>query len=406
MSRITKKWKIDFYAIWIGQVISLITSSIVQYAFVWELTVRTGSAAVLSIASLVGFLPMALFSPFIGGVVDNFNRKKIMIISDFSVAMVAAVLVLIGLNTTIPVSVIMVALFLRAVGSAFHQPCLQAVTPLLVPPEHLTKCNGYTYSFQSLSLILSPAIAAALFPILPLHWLIALDILGAVAGTVPLFFVKIPKLNRQDNVIFSFVGEAKEGIRILYNNKGLFYLMLIGSVFSFAYIPANRLYPLLCMDWFGGSTTHAGAVETIFSIGTLAGGIILGIWGGTKNKMRTMTPALAIIGGTLVCIGLLPSNAFILFVVLAFITGLAAPFFSSVMMSLIQAKIEAEYLGRVLGITSSIMSLACPIGLSFSGLFADIVGVNFWISLSGVITLVCVMLCRFVKSVWAVDTFQ
>lgn len=76
MSRITKKWKIGFYAIWIGQVISLITSSIVQYAFVWELTVRTGSAAVLSIASLVGFLPMALFSPFIGGVVDNFNRKK------------------------------------------------------------------------------------------------------------------------------------------------------------------------------------------------------------------------------------------------------------------------------------------------------------------------------------------
>ena len=169
MLRITKNWQIEFYAIWIGQVISLITSSIVQYAFVWELTVRTESAAVLSLASLVGFLPMALFSPFIGGIVDNFDRKKIMIISDFSVAMIAAVLVLIGMNKTIPISIIMLALFLRAVGSAFHQPCLQAVTPLLVPAEHLTKCNGYTYSFQSLSLILSPAIAAALFPVLPLH---------------------------------------------------------------------------------------------------------------------------------------------------------------------------------------------------------------------------------------------
>ena len=406
MLRITKNWQIEFYAIWIGQVISLITSSIVQYAFVWELTVRTESAAVLSLASLVGFLPMALFSPFIGGIVDNFDRKKIMIISDFSVAMIAAVLVLIGMNKTIPISIIMLALFLRAVGSAFHQPCLQAVTPLLVPAEHLTKCNGYTYSFQSLSLILSPAIAAALFPVLPLHWLISLDVFGAVAGIVPLLFVNIPKLKNQNEIRFSFIGEAKEGIRILCQNKGLFYLMLIGSIFSFAYVPANRLYPLLCMDWFGGSTTHAGVVETIFSVGTLAGGIILGIWGGTKNKMQTLTPALAIIGGSLVCIGLLPSNAFALFVIFAFITGLAAPFFSSVMMSLIQGKIEAKYLGRVLGITSSIMSLACPIGLSFSGMFADIIGVNFWISLSGVITLICVILCRFVKSVWSVDSCQ
>ena len=298
---------------------------------------------------------------------------------------------------------ILAALFLRAVGSAFHQPCLQAVTPLLVPAEHLTKCNGYTYSFQSLSLILSPAIAAALYPVLPLHWLISLDIIGATAGIIPLLFVKIPKLEQMENNAFSFMAEAKEGIRILYQNKGLFYLMLIGGLFSFAYIPANRLYPLLCMDWFGGTTTHAGVIETLFSVGTLLGGFLLGIWGGTKNKIHTMVPALAVIGGALVCIGLLPANGFVLFVLLSFITGLAAPFFSSVMMSLIQSKIETKFLGRVLGITTSIMSLACPVGLSFSSLLADVIGVNVWVSISGGLTLFCVVLCRLIKSVWNVD---
>lgn len=403
MLRITQKWQRDFYAIWLGQVISLITSSIVQYAVIWELTVRTKSAAILSLASLVGFLPMALFSPFIGGIVDRFDRKKIMILSDSAIAMVAVVLVFCGLHGEISVSMIMTALFLRAVGSAFHQPCLQAVTPLLVPTEHLTKCNGYTYSFQSLSLILSPAIAAALYPILPLHWLISLDIVGALAGISPLLFVKIPKLTQVGNQSFSVMREAKEGIHVLYQNKGLFYLMLIGGLFSFAYIPANRLYPLLCMEWFGGTTTHAGVIETLFSVGTLLGGFLLGAWGGTKNKMHTMVPALAVIGFALVCIGVLPANGFILFVGLSFITGLAAPFFSSVMMSLIQSKIEPNYLGRVLGITTSIMSLACPIGLSFSSLFADYIGVNLWVSMSGGLTLICVIICRFVKSVWSVD---
>ena len=399
MLRSFQKWQTDFYTIWLGQVVSLITSSIVQYALIWELTVRTKSAGVLSIASLVGFLPMALFSPFIGGIVDHFDRKKIMIFSDTAIAMVAVLLVLKGLNGEISVSLIMIALFLRAVGAAFHQPCLQAVTPLLVPSEHLTKCNGYTYSFQSLSFILSPAIAAALYPVLPLHWLIALDIIGAAAGILPLLFVKIPKLVQQGNLTFSFVGDAKEGIRVLYQNKGLFYLILIGSLFSFAYIPVSSLYPLLSIDWFGGTTTHAGIVETMFSVGTLLGGFLLGRWGGTKDKMHTMVPALAVIGGALVCIGILPTSGFILFVGLSFITGLAAPFFSSVMMSLIQEKIEAKYLGRVLGITTSIMSLACPIGLSFSSMFADKVGVNLWVGISGGLTLICVALCRFIKSV-------
>ncbi|HBC94868.1 MAG TPA: MFS transporter, partial [Pelotomaculum sp.] len=140
------------------------------------------------------------------------------------------------------------------------------------------------------------------------------------------------------------------------------------------------------------------------SIGTLLGGFLLGLWGGTKNKMQTMMPALTIIGAVLVGIGLLPANGFILFVVLAVITGLAAPFFSSLFMSLIQEKIKPEFLGRVLGVTSSMMALACPIGLSLSGAFAEKIGVNNWVVLSGVLTLLCVLLCLSNKNVREVDS--
>ncbi|ATW28209.1 MFS transporter [Candidatus Formimonas warabiya] len=399
------KWQKTFYTIWAGQVISLITSSIVQYAIIWNLTAITKSATTLSIAALVGFLPMALFSPFIGSIVDRYDRKKIMIFSDLSIATVALAMAVAGMTGKLSIPVMLLALFIRAIGSAFHQPCLQAVTPLIVPQESLAKCNGYTYSFHSFSLILSPAIAAAIFPIMPLHFIILLDILGAAMGICTLAVSVIPKLpQNNEKREFHILGDALDGLKLLSSNKGLFILMFVGSLFSLAYVPANSLYPLLCMTWFGGTTTHAGIVETGFSIGTLLGGFLLGLWGGTKNKMHTMMPALTVIGVSLMGIGLLPANGFVFFVVLAVITGLAAPLFSSLFMSLIQEKIKPEFLGRVLGVTSSMMALACPVGLSLSGAFAEKIGVNNWVVLSGVLTLLCVLLCLSNKNVREVNS--
>ena len=75
-------WKLKFYTIWAGQAVSLITSAILQMAIIFYLTEKTGSAMVLSMASLVGFLPYAVFGPAIGVLVDRHDRKKIMIGAD------------------------------------------------------------------------------------------------------------------------------------------------------------------------------------------------------------------------------------------------------------------------------------------------------------------------------------
>ena len=75
MTKETLKWKRDFFTIWTGQAISLFTSAILQMAIIFYLTEKTGSAMVLSIASLVGFLPYAVFGPMIGVLVDRYWRK-------------------------------------------------------------------------------------------------------------------------------------------------------------------------------------------------------------------------------------------------------------------------------------------------------------------------------------------
>lgn len=86
----TQNWKRTFFTIWVGQAVSLITSAIVQMAFIFYLTQMTNSALILSLASLAGFLPYALLGPLIGVWVDRYDRKRIMIGADLMIALCSA----------------------------------------------------------------------------------------------------------------------------------------------------------------------------------------------------------------------------------------------------------------------------------------------------------------------------
>jgi DHA3 family macrolide efflux protein-like MFS transporter len=82
----TDGWRRPFFTLYIGQASSLLSSSAVQFAVIWWITVRTGSAIALTVASLVGLLPQVLIGPFAGVLVDCYDRKSVMIAADLAVA--------------------------------------------------------------------------------------------------------------------------------------------------------------------------------------------------------------------------------------------------------------------------------------------------------------------------------
>ena len=210
---------------------------------------------VLSMASLVGFLPYAVFGPAIGVLVDRHDRKKIMIGADLIIAAAGAVLAIVALYMELPIWMVMVVLFIRSIGTAFHTPALNAVTPLLVPEEQLTKCAGYSQSLQSISYIVSPAVAALLYSVWELNAIIAIDVLGAVIASITVAIVRIPKLGDQvQSLKPNFIREMKEGMAVLRQNKGLFALLLVGTLYMLVYMPINALYPLITMEYFNGTT--------------------------------------------------------------------------------------------------------------------------------------------------------
>lgn len=251
-----RNWKQDFYTIWAGQAVSLITSGVLQMAIIWHLTNTTGSAMVLSMATLVGFLPQAVLGSAIGVLVDRWNRKMVMIGADVIIACAGLVLTVISLSAELPVWIVMLILFIRSVGTAFHSPALSAVTPLLVPEEQLVKCAGYTQSIQSASFILSPAIAAFLYAKWGLNSAVALDVFGAIIACITVAMVHIPKQPIEALQQENFFTELRIGYNAIRQNKALFTLLWIGAINMFIYMPINALFPLMSMNYFEGSRAN------------------------------------------------------------------------------------------------------------------------------------------------------
>lgn len=379
-----RSWKRTFFTIQSGQAISLITSSALQMALIFYLTEKTNSSMTLALATLVGFLPQGVLGLFIGGWIDRHSRKRIMIGADLFIAAVSALLAVISAFLDPPVWVVLAILFLRSIGSAFHTPSINAVTPLIVPTDKLAKCTGYIQSLQSVSSIVSPALGALLYAQCTLTEIIALDVVGAVIASIAVMLMKIPNIDvanipQSEGVL----AGAKEAYRILAQQKGLLTLLWMGALYMFAYMPINALFPLISMNHFGGTTWHVAMSESVFAAGMLLGGIVLGVWGGFQRKTTTVLLSIAVMGIALLIAGILPASGFIAFVVCCAIMGFSAPFYG-VQTAIYQEMVRPEYLGRVFSLSLSTMSLAMPLGLIAAGCFADMTGVETWFAISGI----------------------
>lgn len=398
-------WKKNFFTIWTGQAFSQFSSSVLQFAIVWYLTDHTGSAMILSIAMMMGFLPQGLLGPFIGVFIDRYSRKKIMILSDLFISLVSLIMVIAGWMGVLSTWIILGVLLLRSIGSAFHSPCLQAVTPQIVPQDQLTKCSGYSQSLESVSQILSPVIAAVLYSSWSLGGIVFLDVIGALIAVFTLAITTIPELHLKDNVgKIRILQEAFEGFKILRTNKGMLGLVLIGSLYTLAMMPTSALFPLMSMSYFHGTSANASAVEVMFSIGLLVGSLILSKWGGTKNRIYTIIGSFFLMSISLFISGVLPSSGFYWFILCSWLMGVSGPFYWGMYTPLLQSNFEAKYLGRILSLASSMRLISGPLGLTFSGAFAEKFGVEKWFLIAGGIVILASLLCLFIPSVRNCDS--
>ncbi|MCP4427993.1 MAG: MFS transporter [Chloroflexi bacterium] len=400
-----------FFTLWTGQAVSLLGSQLVQFALIWYLTQTTGSATVLAMASLVGFLPQVVLGPFVGVLVDRWNRRLTMLIADASVAaatLVLAYLFWTGIGQTWHVFVI---LFIRALTGSFHWPAMMASTSLMVPKKHLTRIQGLNQTLNGGLSIISAPLGAFLLAMLPMQGILAIDVVTAVFAIVPLFFVHVPQPEREPNgkgetavsPMKAFWTDMREGFQYLRGWTGLLIMSGMAMFIKILLNPAFSLIPLLVTDHFGGDAMQLGLLESLAGAGIVVGGLALGSWGGFKRRVVTMLVGLVGLGIGLTIMGAAPSSMFALGVAGAFVVGAMISLIDGPIMAILQATIEPELQGRVLMLFGSLVSSTVPLGLLIAGPVADAIGIRTWFIITGILTAVTAVVGFFIPALLHIE---
>lgn len=396
-----RNWQKNFYIFLTGQFLSGITSMIVQYSIIWYLTMQTKSATILSIATILGMLPMVLLSPFIGGLIDRTNKKALLIITDAVVAFFAVILSIAGsLNSTFPLWLVFVSLFMRSLAQTFQNPTIQSAMPAMVAPDKITQSNGQFGMIQSANMIIAPALGAFLFSIVPIQYLILLDVIGFIFGAGMILLVKIPDNSGQNVEKTHPVTDAIYGFKLLRNKKGLWAITMIGAFFTLLFMPVGSMYPLMTVNYFHGTVAQAGIVEVIWSIGMLVGGAFIGMAKSWNDRIKPMFLGFIAVGVFIAASAILPSTnvGFWIFVGLNALAGFSAPFINTMMMAMIQESFAPESLGRVMGVLNSVISIAGPVGLVLAGPLGDQIGVQNLFLIGGIGAILGGLMLIFIKN--------
>lgn len=381
-------WKRNIVLFITSQTISLLGSSLVQYAVMWYITINTQSGTMMTISILCSFLPTFFLSPFAGVWADRYNRKIIIMVSDSVIAiatLVMAILFMIGYEN---VWLFFSVLVISAVGDAVQMPTEGAFIPQLVPHEKLIRINSINGSVQSVVMFISPLLGGILLTAASIKLLLFINVITAVIAVVVLFaFLHVPlRIKAVVNQSFSYFEELRAGFVYAINHKYVKTFFIFASVFFILSAPVSFLPPLQIARSLGNNIWRLTAIDIVLSAGMTMGGILMSIWGGFNNRAYTIAVSILITGVCTTALGIV--SVFWIYLVVIGIVGIATTVFNIPAAVLLQENVKEEYMGRVFGVFAMITNCMMPIGMLLFGPLADYVRIDWLLRISGLLIIV------------------
>lgn len=384
MESIFRNWKRRTALFFISQGITLFGSTIVQFAIVWYVTLKTASGAWVAALTVCSFLPQTLISFVSGAWADRHSKKMLIILSDAAIAVSTLALFLLIpaiKNETVVLSALLIASVIRSVGAGIQMPAVGAMTPVLVPEEHLMRANGVNATLQSVIQFASPAAAGAILSLGSLRMSLLVDIATAVVGIGLLSCLALPKHTAPVGEAPSVFSDVKSGLRYVRSSSFLLKLLLLYGAFILLSVPGGFLAALLVTRVYGGTYLNLTIVELVGFAGMAAGGLLLGVWGGFRSRTATLLTGIAACG--LLTVGLGLSQNFVLYLGIMLFLGVAITMAQTAVTTLVQERAEASMQGRVFGLTGAMYSGFLLLGMSVFGPLADKVSLPLLMILTG-----------------------
>jgi MFS family permease len=372
-----------FWLVAIGQFISLTGSAMTQFALgIWVFQ-QTGQATPLALIGVANGLPIFL-SPVIGALVDRWNRKLTMMISDLGAGVVTIALFILYSSGNLQIWHLIVGAFISSLCGMFQWPAYSAAISVMVPKEQYTRANVLQGLAESASSILAPSLAAALLvglviggqqiiPALGVGGIMALDIVTFIAAIGTLLLIHVPQPERTETgakAQSSFWVEMRFGFTYILQRPGLLGLQLVFLFGNFMMTMGFILLAPMILSRSGNDEQVLGLVNSVAGIGSMLGGLFLIAWGGPKRRVHGVLGGWILSGlGGMLLLGL--GRGALIWIIAVFLEAFIVPMVNGSNQSIWQAKVPPDVQGKVFAIRRMIAWLANPLAALIVGPLAD-----------------------------------
>ncbi len=364
-----------FTMVWLGQMASMLGSSMTMFGLMiwaWE---KTGVATALALIGFFGFAPAILMTPIAGHFVDRWNRKLTMIFSDLAGG-IGTIMILILYNAEILEiwHLYVIAAFI-GIFTSFQFPAYSAAVTMMINKKNYGRATAMTGIGHSIASIFGPISAAFFIVFIGIKGIMMIDIATFCLAIGILLFVKIPQPKIAEDIgqgIKGIFKDAVYGFKYIFSKKPLFGLQMTYFTTNFFSNMSMILLAPMILAVTASNEIELASVMASAGIGGLAGGITMTIWGGSKEKKILVIMSVIAIEGTCQMFFGLGSEV-IVWSIVGFILGFSGPFVMGSSQAIWQSKVEPNKQGRVFAARGFIAMGAGAVSMAMAGPLADLV---------------------------------
>jgi len=357
----------DFFALWLGNLISVLGNDFHFIALLWLVNQLTKSTLSVGLVMTCTFLPPLFFGLFAGVFVDMWNRKITMIICDIIRAILVLLIPILYYSGLLQIWNICVIVFLISFLNIFHESANRSMIPNLVRPEELVTANSISEVSFQLTNIFGSALAGILISIIGSVNIFFIDSFTYLFSALMIFTIRFIAIQRDIRLegVKDILARVWEGLKVIKTNSIILTLLIIMAIMNFALGPFNVLTPRLSEEILKAGPRGLGFIMASLSVGMLIGAFLLGRLGKRVPAGKSITLGI-LIAGLFFSIFALSKNIFnSLILVALFGFSFAAPKVFGI--TVIQNSVPDSIRGRIFSIQMLLANIMFPISLLLSG---------------------------------------
>ncbi len=389
----------DFRLLWFGAFTSTTGTWMQTFAQSWVVLTMTGSAFLLGVDGFLSTGPMLLFSLFGGVVADRFERRKIMLLSQYLQMTFAFVLGALIFTKTVKVWHIFLLSFLTGSAQSFSGPAYISLLPLLVEREDVPNAIAMNSMQFNLARVIGPILAGVAFTAFGAAVCFGLNGLSFVAVIIALLLIRAPQV-RTGGESRGIFDEMREGFRFVTTRPSLLLLTFLAFAGTFLGMPIVTFLPVVAKSVFKMDARGYSWLLTAYGLGSVLGALLVAASGNVARKGRLAL--LLQLAFAVALIAFAFSRRLPLSMIIAFVAGACIVGVISMYSSLVQLTTSDEMRGRVMSIFMLAFRGGMPLGNLIAGFVAQRWSITTALAING--TLLAIVAVTFILRGTNLDT--